>query len=299
MKFATPHHSWVQSLTALTATALIAGSPLLPKQAIASSPSNLFAQADAVDILVPPPEQNREGICPDMLDPLISTIVDSPAFASGRWGILVESLDSNARLYSRNPDQLLIPASNVKLFTTAAALQTLNTRPASDIAALTARIRTTNLDSNNGLADLLLRTIGGPTGARNLLSLLGINGNSYRQIDGSGLSRSNQASPAALITTLRVMRAANGNDVFYNSLPVAGVSGTLRNRFRGTPVQGRVRAKTGTLNGVRALSGYLEHADYGTLLFSIMVNQPGQSGDALVRSVDQVVLQLAKVVPCG
>ena len=89
-----------------------------------------------------------------------------------------------------------------------------------------------------------------------------------------------------------------GGEVFYRSLPVAGQSGTLRRRFQNTTLQGQVRAKTGTLRGVRALSGYLNHPDYGPLVFSIIVNQPGQSGTQMLQAIDAVVEQLARVTPC-
>jgi serine-type D-Ala-D-Ala carboxypeptidase/endopeptidase (penicillin-binding protein 4) len=63
-------------------------------------------------------------------------------------------------------------------------------------------------------------------------------------------------------------------------------------------VQGRVHAKTGTLQGVKALSGYLENANYGMIAFSIMVNQPEQSGQVLTQAIEQIVLQTAQVNRC-
>ena len=60
-----------------------------------------------------------------------------------------------------------------------------------------------------------------------------------------------------------------------------------------------MRAKTGTLRGVRALSGYVESPTYGPLIFSILINQPGQSGSVMLRAIDQMVLQMAQVSPCA
>jgi D-alanyl-D-alanine carboxypeptidase/D-alanyl-D-alanine-endopeptidase (penicillin-binding protein 4) len=94
------------------------------------------------------------------------------------------------------------------------------------------------------------------------------------------------------------MMYAKGNDLFYRSLPVSGVNGTLRNRLKLPETQGKIRAKTGTLRGVRSLSGYLEHPYYGTILFSIMVNQPSQSGQVLVGAIDEIALRLAQLTPC-
>jgi serine-type D-Ala-D-Ala carboxypeptidase/endopeptidase (penicillin-binding protein 4) len=289
---------WLKSLT-LTAMLLVAGSPIHSHKAGATveNPA-ILAQTNAVDIYVPPPEQRNNGICPDVLEPVINNIIDSPTFSGGRWGVLVESLDSSDVLYSRNSNQLLIPASNVKLLTTAAALQTFDPQNLNDSASMREIIRVTNLNSDNGYADNLLRRLGGPQVVRNLLAPLGVDPSGYRQVDGSGLSRSNVASAATFVAILRAMESADGGDFFYSSLPTGGVSGTLRNRFRNTSAQGRVHAKTGTLNGVRALSGYLDNPQYGEIVFSILANQPSASGDTMLQAIDQVVLQLSRLTPC-
>jgi serine-type D-Ala-D-Ala carboxypeptidase/endopeptidase (penicillin-binding protein 4) len=243
------------------------------------------------------PWNSTQRLCPADLEGAISRIIDAPAYGSARWGILVEALTPQTTLYSRNPDSLLIPASNVKLLTTAAALQTLY-RQNINLAALTSRIEVVNRFSDNYVADALLRQMGGVQSVQVALSPLGIDPLGYRQVDGSGLSRSNLARPSTLVAVLRAMNNSDARDLFASSLPVAGYSGTLRNRFRGTPVEGRLRAKTGTLTGVRALSGYLEHSAYGTLLVSVVVNQPGQSGDVLLWGIDNVILQLTRLNPC-
>ncbi|MGB3615180.1 MAG: D-alanyl-D-alanine carboxypeptidase, partial [Elainellaceae cyanobacterium] len=184
--------------------------------------------------------------------------------------------------------------SNVKLLTTAAALQTFGGWD----TALQTWIGIVNRESNNQSADALLARMGGPEQVRVALSSLGIDSESYRQVDGSGLSRYNIAQPSTFVTVLKAMWNSPGGEVFYSSLPVAGQSGTLRYRFRDTALQGQVRAKTGTLRGVRALSGYLSHPDYGPIVFSIIVNQPGQSGERMLQAIDGVVQQLSYLSPC-
>ena len=63
--------------------------------------------------------------------------------------------------------------------------------------------------------------------------------------------------------------------------------------------KGTVRAKTGTLRGVKALSGYLDHPEYGTLVFSIINNQPiNQSSTEVVKGIDDIVLQLSQLSNC-
>jgi D-alanyl-D-alanine carboxypeptidase/D-alanyl-D-alanine-endopeptidase (penicillin-binding protein 4) len=237
-------------------------------------------------------------VCPAQLGSLIDGIVNQSSVANGRWGIVVESSWNSEPIYSRNAEDFLIPASNIKLLTTAAALQLMDFTTPTNRSRLENRLRIINGNSDNSSADAMLSWIGGTRAVQDTLFQLGVDPASYRQVDGSGLSRNNIAQPKAFVNLLKVMRSAPGNDLFYNSLPVGGISGTLRNRFRGTPVAGKVHAKTGTLNGVRALSGYLEHPEYENLMFSIVVNQPGQDGSVLLQAIDQIVVQLARVSIC-
>lgn len=270
-----------------------------PRQvASATTTANLTVDFEPIEIYVPPPESRVNGFCPQYLEPTINQIINSSPVATAKWGILIESLANKTTLYSHNANTSLIPASNVKLFTTAAALQTLS--PGSKIGSTSVEewIKTTNLNSNNNYAETLMRRLGGPYAVKQTLTQLGINPNGYRLADGSGLSRQNSATPTAIVETLRAMSYAPGRDVFLSSLPVAGQSGTLRNRLRQTSAQGMVNAKTGTLRGVKSLSGYLEHPYYGTLVFSIMVNQPNLSGAAMTGAIDNIVLQLTQLKTC-
>lgn len=250
-------------------------------------PSPAAAQFDS------PPPQRPYNHCPQDLHGQIQRIIDRPTFQSAQWGIVAETLSGQV-LFHRNRDRLFIPASNIKLLTTAAALQTWG----SEDAALQTWVGIVNRESNNSSADALLARLGGPGQVQAALSTLGIDPLSFRQVDGSGLSRYNAAQPSTFVTVLKAMRSAPGGSIFYGSLPVAGQSGTLRRRFRGTELQGRLRAKTGTLRGVRALSGYLSHPDYGPIVFSIMVNQPGQSGDQMLQAIDGVVQELSRLTIC-
>jgi D-alanyl-D-alanine carboxypeptidase/D-alanyl-D-alanine-endopeptidase (penicillin-binding protein 4) len=101
--------------------------------------------------------------------------------------------------------------------------------------------------------------------------------------DGSGLSRQNLLTPAAIVQLLRYLHRnapAPVRAAFYDSLPVGGEDGTLRNRFKGTAGAGNVRAKTGTLTGAAALSGYVTTRAGEPLVFSILMNHylGGSSG---------------------
>jgi serine-type D-Ala-D-Ala carboxypeptidase/endopeptidase (penicillin-binding protein 4) len=129
------------------------------------------------------------------------------------------------------------------------------------------------------------------------LTQLGVNPNSYILSDGSGLSRHNLISPEALVQTLRLMANSPLASLYRASLPVAGESGTLKNRFT-TPNRVILQAKTGTLSGVAALSGYVEVPNYEPLVFSIMVNQSDLSAPKVRSAIDEIVLLLNRLSRC-
>ena len=91
------------------------------------------------------------------------------------------------------------------------------------------------------------------------------------------------------------MSKSSQAEVFRASLPVAGVSGTLKNRFLNTSAQGIVQAKTGTMMGVVSLSGYVNVPNYETLVFSIMVNQSEQPASVVRKAMDEIVVLLTQL----
>jgi D-alanyl-D-alanine carboxypeptidase/D-alanyl-D-alanine-endopeptidase (penicillin-binding protein 4) len=285
-----------KTLTLFSVTALTSVNPVVAQELY--FPFNRTPEGtESIEISVPLPENNEPKLCSADLRLAIDEVINR---YKGKWGILVQRLEDGQTVYHYNSDLHLIPASNIKILTTAAALQKLD--PQTKIKSnksLTEWVNVTNLRSNNYYADTLLKYIGGGSAAKQTLSQLGVNPSGFYLADGSGLSRRNTSTPRALVETLRAMYYARNRDVFYASLPTAGMSGTLRNRFKQTPAQGVVHAKTGTLRGVRALSGYMQHAQYGTLIFSILVNQPNQSGTSLVRAIDEIVLRLNMASSCG
>ena len=113
--------------------------------------------------------------------------------------------------------------------------------------------------------------------------------------DGSGLSRSDLISPEAIVSILEVMRRSPNFTVFYESLPIAGVDGTIRTRMRDTPAQGNLRAKTGTLSMVRSLSGYVRTADGRLLEFSVLCNNWTTPQAAVDRVQDAIGATLAQL----
>jgi D-alanyl-D-alanine carboxypeptidase/D-alanyl-D-alanine-endopeptidase (penicillin-binding protein 4) len=152
-----------------------------------------------------------------------------------------------------------------------------------------------NKNSDNLLAETLLQMVGGVSGLQETLTKLGINNDSYKIRDGSGLSRQNLIKPTTLELILQLM--AQNHD-YRRSLAIGGVDGTLTNRFRNTPLKGRLQAKTGTLTGVIALAGYVETADNQPLIFSITVNNSDRSAPTLRNGIDEVILLLGQLKRC-
>lgn len=132
-------------------------------------------------------------------------------------------------------------------------------------------------DSNNMLAEVLVKTAGGSfTNGVNQLSTkwsgLGVDPNAVEVFDGSGMSRLDQFSPDDLTSVLVKAKTKPWFAAWQASLPVAGVDGTLVNRMKNTPAAGNLKAKTGSLSGVSGLSGYVKTQAGRELVFSVVQN---------------------------
>lgn len=106
-----------------------------------------------------------------------------------------------------------------------------------------------------------------------LIYLSGLNPDNYSIVDGSGVSHYNLLSSELLLGVLKFMYKSRPDlfNTLYNSFPIGGVDGTLRNRLKDSLVYNNVHAKTGTLSGVSSLSGYLTTIDNHIIAFSIMM----------------------------
>ncbi len=108
---------------------------------------------------------------------------------------------------------------------------------------------------------------------------------------GSGLSRETLVTPDAVMKLLQFNARQTYFKWFYDALPVAGVDGTLADRFHNTPLQGRIHAKTGSLEHVNALSGYMNLPGRRRLAFVIIGNQYPLQGSQATKVIDQIALQ--------
>jgi D-alanyl-D-alanine carboxypeptidase/D-alanyl-D-alanine-endopeptidase (penicillin-binding protein 4) len=167
-------------------------------------------------------------------------------------------------------------------------------------------VRRLNKTSNNFVAEQLLKTMGAqvkgvpgtwPKGVdvvSDFLAEVGVARGAYVMKNGSGLNDTNRFSARQLVTLLRAMYGRFPLHAEYLvSLPVAGRDGTIRWRMEGTDAEGRLRAKTGTLENATTLSGYVENAAHRVLAFSILVNDfPGRTSP-VARAIDAVGAALA------
>ena len=179
-------------------------------------------------------------------------------------------------------------------------------------APLSELIKETNTNSNNLFAEALLRTLAvkqplkenqttvnaGLEVLQTALTQMGVDPKSYKLDDGSGLSRKNLISPQALVQLLQGVARSRFAKVYFNSLPVAGKTGTLKYRLRNTPAEGIVIAKTGTMTGVVSLAGYVNAPNYEPVVFSIMVNQTEQPIKTVRQAIDQIVVMLTQLRRC-
>ena len=234
---------------------------------------------------------------------------------------LVETLEGET-LYERLPDRPMIPASNMKLATCATALRTwgeLSRLPGRCYAAAfkatvsdgqcapqstLALLRDMDKVSSNRLADSFMRALMLTHSAGSYDDLmheawrhLGLPLEGCVFVDGSGLSRENRLTPRFLVALLRHMRTESDQaGAFVHTLPVAALDGTLKTRMGGTCAAGTVRAKTGFLTGVCALSGYVDR-NGKRLVFSMMMNGHTADGD-VIRAVQNKAC-VVMVRSCG
>ncbi|MBO9534955.1 MAG: D-alanyl-D-alanine carboxypeptidase/D-alanyl-D-alanine-endopeptidase [Solirubrobacteraceae bacterium] len=142
-------------------------------------------------------------------------------------------------------------------------------------------ISATNQPSDNFYAEELLRGVGARHGAggttaaglaveRAHLRTLGVNA---RLVDGSGLARGNRVAPSSIVRLLDQMASRTEGGQFRASLALAGATGTLASRMRGTAASGRCRAKTGTLSNVSALAGWCTTMGGRNVAFAILQNK--------------------------
>ena len=165
-------------------------------------------------------------------------------------------------------------------------------------------ITVTNKVSQNLHAELLLRLLGkihgsdgsfvqGTRVVRQFLLNAGVDDADFFLYDGSGMSPDDRVAPRAFTQLLAYASRQPWGAAWRDTLPIAGVDGTLAARFKDSPLKGRVQAKTGTMNEVNALSGYVVANSGKTQAFSIIVNGHRPGSEAESQAIDRIVEAIA------
>ncbi|MGB9409442.1 MAG: D-alanyl-D-alanine carboxypeptidase/D-alanyl-D-alanine-endopeptidase [Terracidiphilus sp.] len=188
--------------------------------------------------------------------------------------------------------------------TVAAPLEGLKVLAAHVSVPVAQDITLTNKVSQNLHAELLLRLLGKVHGAdgsfeegtrvvRQFLIDAGVDDGDFFFYDGSGMSPDDRIAPRAYTQLLAYASRQTWGAAWRDTFPVAGVDGTLSDRFTNSPLKGHLWAKTGTLNEVNALSGYLTAASGKTLAFSILVNGHRPGSNAELQAIDRIAEAIA------
>src|ERR1700751_615815 len=164
-------------------------------------------------------------------------------------------------------------------------------------------IRVINKVSQNLHAEILLRLLGHERGnaatidsglevLRGFLTKAGVPAEQYVFFDGSGLSRQNLVTPHAIVSLLEYASRQTWGADFRETLPLAGVDGSLADRLRGTVAQGRVYGKTGSLGGVKTLSGYAPPNRGEQIAFAILTNNFNVPAKKVTDAIDDIVVDI-------
>jgi D-alanyl-D-alanine carboxypeptidase/D-alanyl-D-alanine-endopeptidase (penicillin-binding protein 4) len=165
-------------------------------------------------------------------------------------------------------------------------------------------IKTTNVKSNNLYAESILRIMGNKlcekgataSGVRvvtEYLALNGINLNGFFMEDGSGLSRFNAICPEQLLRIMQLQTRSPYFEIFYQSLPIVGQTGTLQNIGKNTIAEGKIRAKSGSMTRVRCYTGYVTTQTGELLVFAVMANNYGCKGSEIIKRMEKIMIHLA------
>jgi len=162
--------------------------------------------------------------------------------------------------------------------------------------------------SQNWFAEMLLKILGrefrgvGSWEAgidverRFLIDSVGIDSTAFALQDGSGLAAGNLVAPHAFAQLVAYMTRHPKAAPFLAALPRSGAVGSLSRRFVGTPLEGKVVAKTGSINRVNTLAGYIERPkdQGGPLVFTVMANAHALDGRLILAQIDSVVVEAGK-----
>ncbi len=234
--------------------------------------------------------------------------IDDPAhYAAWRLGEMLKARGVKVKGASLSRHRPFLPQDDPKLRGDATVVLPAEPEVLAQLPALpvASDVIVINKVSQNLHAELLIRRIGrlsgsgsiadGQVALRAVMAQAGLPDAGYDLSDGSGMSSYNRISPRAAVALMRWVARQPWAADFRATLPVGGVDGTLRRRFGGTALGGKLFAKTGSLNASNALSGYMVAKSGKTLTFSAISNDcPDAETDKAVAAMDQALLAIAE-----
>ncbi|MCK9422705.1 MAG: D-alanyl-D-alanine carboxypeptidase [Bacteroidales bacterium] len=250
---------------------------------------------------LPIPGQKEKALDNKPLLAALESLRKDPSLKNGSLGYLVVDITAKnpvvvADYRSKWP---MMPASTLKIFVTGAALDILGKE-------IIPEVTITNLMSVNWRSSKLLRKIGGKVyntattvgGVKAILDFWeerGVDTHGMFFYDGNGLSRRNAISPKQLVDALYAIRTSPSFHYFYESLPLAGLTGTLHKAMKGTAAEGRIHAKTGTISKVKSFAGYISTLSGRRLVFSLLVNDFDCRPKLMKKKLEAVLIKMAEI----
>jgi len=237
----------------------------------------------------------------DSLSAELNQFLNDPCFNGATVGYTIYDFTRGLPklIFEHNASLGMVPASTQKILITAAALEIFGEPIFHEVAI-------TNLNSINWRANRLMQKIGQEKygkydflhGAQAVMEYWkdkGLDVTGLYLYDGSGRSHTNIASPRLLAEVLFKMTTSPVFPVFYNSLPLAGISGTMHKWLVGSYGAGRIRAKTGSLGGVRSYAGYVKTLSGKKLIFSLIINNYSCRTKILKQRVEDFMLGMVNL----
>ena len=231
--------------------------------------------------------------------------IDDPAhYAAWRFRTMLEARGVKVKGAVRSRHRLLMPADDPAVRKGAPAARPPEVPMLAHLVPppLAEDLKHINKVSQNLHAELALRRVSLQQGSGSIadgvarveamLDAAGVARTAWDFSDGSGMSSYNRVAPRGVVKFLRWVAAQPWGAEWRETLPIGGKDGTLGRRFKGTPLEGRLFAKTGTLNASNALAGYMTAASGRTLIFAIYANDIPQDASA-TRFMDEALAIVA------
>ncbi len=243
----------------------------------------------------------NEKVKLDSLSAELDHFIHDPCFTGATIGYTIYDFTKGMQnmIFDHNAALGMVPASTQKILTTAAALELFG-------EPIYQEVTITNLNSINWRANRLLQKIGqqkygkydfvhGTQAVMEYWKDKGIDISGMNMCDGSGRSHDNIASPRQLADVLYKMTTSPVFPVFYNSLPLAGISGTMHKWLIGSSGEGRIHAKTGSLGGVRSYAGYVSTLSGKKIIFTLIINNYTCRTKILKQRVEDFMLGMVNL----